>query len=177
MRLGLRWRGGLRVDGLFFLVIVVVVVGEIVVVVVVVVGGIVVVDVVEVVVVGIVVVVDVVVVVVVGGIDVVDVVEDCGGFGFTVYINPEFKASCSFLQVKTVLAFPSESYKVYGLKSSSLHSGSVVVVVVVVDIEVVLMERVVLVETLTGTSMFFVSISSSLPSLSVRYSPIDKFSS
>ena len=116
----------------------------------------------------------VVVVVVVGGIDVVDVVEDCGGFGFTVYINPEFKASCSFLQVKTVLAFPSESYKVYGLKSSSLHSGSVVVVV---DIEVVLMERVVLVETLTGTSMFFVSISSSLPSLSVRYSPIDKFSS
>ena len=42
------------------------------------------------------------VVVVVGG----------GGFGLTVYINPEFKASCSLLQDITVLAFPSESYKV-----------------------------------------------------------------
>ena len=42
------------------------------------------------------------VVVVVGG----------GGFGLTVYINPELKASCSLLQDITVLAFPSESYKV-----------------------------------------------------------------
>ena len=35
-----------------------------------------------------------------------------GGFGLTVYIYPEFKASCSFLQDITVFAFPSESYSV-----------------------------------------------------------------
>ena len=31
------------------------------------------------------------------------------GFGFIVYINPASKASCSFWQVNTVFAFPSES--------------------------------------------------------------------
>ena len=48
---------------------------------------------------------------------------------------------------------------------------------VVVEDVVVMMEIVVLVETLSGTSMFFASISSSLPSLSVRYIAIAKFSS
>ena len=31
------------------------------------------------------------------------------GFGLTVYIKPASKASCSFRQVNTVFAFPSES--------------------------------------------------------------------
>ena len=46
------------------------------------------------------------------GSGIVVVVVGGGGFGLTVYINPEFKASCSLLQDITVLAFPSESYKV-----------------------------------------------------------------
>ena len=35
-----------------------------------------------------------------------------GGFGLKVYTYPEPRASCSFLQVITVFAFPSESYSV-----------------------------------------------------------------
>ena len=49
----------------------------------------------------------VVVVVVVVGASVV--VVGSVGFGFIVYINPASKASCSFWQVNTVFAFPSES--------------------------------------------------------------------
>ena len=70
-------------------VVVVVVVGARVVVVVVVVGA------------------RVVVLVVVVGASVV--VVGSVGFGFIVYINPASKASCSFWQVNTVFAFPSES--------------------------------------------------------------------
>ena len=40
---------------------------------------------------------------------VVVVGEEVIGFGLIVYINPESRASCSFLQVNTVLALPSES--------------------------------------------------------------------
>ena len=63
--------------------------------------------VVDVVVVGGSVVVVVVDVVVVGGS--VVVVESFPGFGLVRYIYPEFKASCSLLQVITVFALPSES--------------------------------------------------------------------
>ena len=37
------------------------------------------------------------------------VVLGSAGFGLTVYIKPASKASCSFRQVNTVFAFPSES--------------------------------------------------------------------
>ena len=37
------------------------------------------------------------------------VVVGAVGFGLTVYIKPASKASCSFRQVNTVFAFPSES--------------------------------------------------------------------
>ena len=49
------------------------------------------------------------IVVVVGAVGVIVVVVGAVGFGLTVYIKPASKASCSFRQVNTVFAFPSES--------------------------------------------------------------------
>ena len=49
------------------------------------------------------------IVVVVGAVGGIVVVVGAVGFGLTVYIKPASKASCSFRQVNTVFAFPSES--------------------------------------------------------------------
>ena len=54
-------------------------------------------------------VVEVVEVVVVVVVVVARVVVGAVGFGLAVYIKPASKASCSFRQVNTVFAFPSES--------------------------------------------------------------------